>query len=134
MDAAILSQELPDTEDWKPEDCQTALWQYFYMLELMAGPLQNSDHAAAEAWSNEIESINDILFLRDEIEAAGSYHGWHWFDRTDDTPELELLDARLRKLYTDSGAARQFIVREYNSFRHTMQPDEDAWWWRLDCA
>lgn len=129
MDISVIDRELPDTAQWQEDDFRAALWQYQYCLDLLDGPVDDGP----DSWSDEIERINDLLFLRDEIDNAGEYFGWHYFDFEDGTPTLGWLDARLRKGYRDNRQIHSFIKREYEQFRDTLSPNEDAWWWRLDC-
>ena len=98
----------------------------------VAGSLRGGDTAHDPEWEEQLERVNDILFLRDEIEEAGHYHGWHHFEDQFGAPDLAALDDTLRILARSSNEFRAFLLGEYRQFRTTLEPDHDSWWWFLD--
>lgn len=131
LDPELLTLELPETDQWEPEHFKAALWQYSAALDL-AGSLRSGDTAHDPEWEEQLERLNDILFLRDEIEEAGNYHGWSYFEDQFGAPELAALDDTMRSLARSSGEFRAFLLSEYRQFRSSLEPDHDCWWWYLD--
>lgn len=125
---ALLELELPDTADWNGMHAEAAMWQYSVGLDLAEG-LSNRH---TEAWAAELEKVNDLLFLRDEIEEALAYWGEEFFvGLASDVPELSDLDFRLRDSARQP-ALREFLASEYRQFRSLINPPQANWWWWLD--
>lgn len=124
-DLAVLERELPEVHDWTPDDVEAALWQYSVAMDLAT----NLKTKKTDIWAEQLERINDLLFLRDEIQDAWEYWGAEMFEATAAvTPVLQELDERFR-LAAKQPDFKAFLMREYRMFRESVGPDRNCWWW-----
>ncbi len=127
----LLHLELPDTPDWDEDSFRAALLQYAAALDL-AETIDGEQKEVSPEWEERLEGLNDILFLRDEIEAAGEFHGWSQFDVLEiENISLSTLDTRLRACRNPEFL--RLLDREYQTFRSSTAPDPSAWWWWIEC-
>lgn len=130
----LMSEELPEPEEWTQKQFELALLQYAGCLDL--AQTLGSKLAKNEEWQDRLELLNDMLFLRDEIEEAGQHHGWSAFElaslNNENLFEIEELDDMFRLLASSQQKFKTFLVGEYGRFRDTLSPSADEWWWWLD--
>lgn len=127
--AELLDLELPEADTWEQREAEAALWQYAAGLDLAATLGQDR----GEALSDELERVNDLLFLRDEIEDVILMKSFSFFENiSQQTPQLDTSDDRLRRLASTHKPFMLFLLEEYQLFRREIDPERSAWWWWMD--